>query len=130
VRELERVLVVDAVHAGGLGDHVGLDFERPQGGRGIGGKVRIGGARREDDDAPLFQVTDGAAANVGLGHLVHFDGARHALRNSHLFEGVARANELMTVASMPIWSPVTRSILRAAAATPRKILPPPTTTPT
>src|SRR3569833_414998 len=35
----------------------------------------------------------------------------------------------MTVASMPMWSPETRSILRAARAMPRKILPPPTTTP-
>src|SRR5436190_7331672 len=40
-----------------------------------------------------------------------------------------RASELMTVASMPIWSAVTRSMVRAAAATPRKILPPPTTMP-
>src|ERR1035441_3912105 len=38
------------------------------------------------------------------------------------------ARELMTVASMPMWSAVTRSIFCAAAATPRKILPPPTTT--
>src|SRR5580704_10287496 len=40
------------------------------------------------------------------------------------------ARELMTVASMPMWSAVTRSIFWAAAATPRKILPPPTTRPT
>src|SRR5882724_10460599 len=40
-----------------------------------------------------------------------------------------KASELMTVASMPIWSAVTRSMVRAAAATPRKILPPPTTMP-
>ena len=39
------------------------------------------------------------------------------------------ARELMTVASMPMWSAVTRSMFWAAAATPRKILPPPTTTP-
>src|SRR5260221_8926293 len=40
------------------------------------------------------------------------------------------ARALITVASMPMWSAVTRSIFRAAAATPRKKLPPPTTTPT
>src|ERR1035438_619467 len=48
VRELKRVLVVDAVHARRFGDDVGLDFESPQGGGGIGGEVGIGGARRED----------------------------------------------------------------------------------
>src|ERR1035438_4063491 len=37
--------------------------------------------------------------------------------------------ELMTVASMPMWSAVTRSMFWAAAAMPRKILPPPTTSP-
>ena len=40
-----------------------------------------------------------------------------------------RASELITVASIPMWSAVTRSIVWAAAATPRKMLPPPTTTP-
>ena len=33
----------------------------------------------------------------------------------------------MTVASMPMWSAETRSIMRACSATPRKKLPPPTT---
>src|SRR5712664_4011677 len=41
-----------------------------------------------------------------------------------------RARALITVASIPMWSAVTRSIFWAAAATPRKKLPPPTTTPT
>src|ERR1700693_4795989 len=40
-----------------------------------------------------------------------------------------RAMALMTVASMPMWSAATRSIFLAAAATPRKKLPPPTTSP-
>src|ERR1022692_1617764 len=40
------------------------------------------------------------------------------------------ASELITVPSIPMWSAVTRSIFWAAAATPRKILPPPTTKPT
>ena len=43
---------------------------------------------------------------------------------------VRSASELMTVASMPMWSPVTRSPPFEATATPRKMLPPPMTTPT
>src|ERR1019366_522853 len=94
VGELERVFVVDAVDAGGFSNHVGLDFQSAQGGGGIGGKVGIGGARRENHDTPLFQVTDGAAPDVRLGHLVHFDGAHHARRNAHLFEGVAEGQRI------------------------------------
>ena len=44
-----------------------------------------------------------------------------------LTSDVRRASELITVASMPIWSPVTRSPPREATATPRKMLPPPIT---
>ena len=40
------------------------------------------------------------------------------------------ASELMTVASMPIWSPFTRSKPRFAPVMPRKMLPPPMTMPT
>src|SRR5690349_9904747 len=40
------------------------------------------------------------------------------------------ARELMTVASMPMWSAATRSIFRSLAEMPRKMLPPPTTMPT
>src|SRR5690606_16689555 len=43
---------------------------------------------------------------------------------------VRKARELMTVASMPMWSPVTRSPPLDATATPRKMFPPPMTTPT
>ena len=43
---------------------------------------------------------------------------------------VRSASELMTVPSMPMWSPVTRSPPFEATATPRKMLPPPMTTPT
>src|ERR1700733_9623253 len=40
-----------------------------------------------------------------------------------------KARALITVASMPMWSAATRSIFIAAAETPRKKLPPPTTSP-
>ncbi len=40
------------------------------------------------------------------------------------------ASEFMTVASMPMWSPVTRSMPARASPAPRKMLPPPITTAT
>src|ERR1035441_5668980 len=54
IRELQRILVVNPVHPRRFGDHLGLDFQCPQRRRRIGGEVRIGSARREDDDAPLL----------------------------------------------------------------------------
>jgi hypothetical protein len=39
------------------------------------------------------------------------------------------ASAFITVASMPMWSPVTRSMPAAASPAPRKMLPPPMTTP-
>src|SRR5664279_1735853 len=50
VGELQGVFVVDSVHAGGLGDHIGLDLECAQGGSGIGGEIRVGSAGGEDHD--------------------------------------------------------------------------------
>ena len=41
-----------------------------------------------------------------------------------------RARELITVASIPIWSPLIRSKPRPAPLSPRKMLPPPITIPT
>src|SRR6185312_4473441 len=88
VGELEGIFIVDAIDASGFGDYVSLDFKRAQGGGSIGGKVRIAGAGGKDDDAAFFQVPDRAAADVGLGHLVHFDRAHDAGGNAHLFERV------------------------------------------
>src|ERR1022692_3097108 len=73
--ELQGVLIVHAIHAGGFGDHLRADFQGAQRGGGVGGEVRIGGAAGEDADAALFQMAQGASADLRLGHLVHLDGA-------------------------------------------------------
>ena len=57
-----------------LEDDVGLDFHRAQRGGGVGAEVGIAGAGAEDDDAPLFEVADGAAADERLGDRAHLDG--------------------------------------------------------
>src|SRR5690606_40392239 len=43
------VVVVDPLLAGGFQDDFRLDFRRPQGRRRVGGKVRVAGARGEND---------------------------------------------------------------------------------
>ena len=69
--------VVDAVDLGRLEDHLGADLHGAQAGRGVGGEERVAGAGGEDHDAPLLEVARGAAADVGLGDLLHLD-RRHA----------------------------------------------------
>src|ERR1017187_1219430 len=88
VGELQRIAIVDAIDARSLDDHVGLDLERAQGGGGVGGKVRVGGASGENGDAALFQVADGAAADVRFGPRPHLDGSHHASRDADLLESV------------------------------------------
>ena len=131
VRELQRILVVNAIHPRGLGDHLGLDFERAQRGRRIRGEVRIGGARRRRSRSGLFP--DGGWRDAGYTARPpdSSDGAHHARRHPHVLQGVLQGERIdhrgqhahLVCRSHGPW-------LRAAAATPRKMLPPPTTTPT
>ena len=59
---------------GALQDHLGVDLRSPQGGRGVGGEVRVAGAAGQDDHPALLEVADGPPTDVGLGHLGHLDG--------------------------------------------------------
>ena len=40
-------------------------------------RIGVAGAAAEDDDPALFEVADGAPADVGLGDLLHGDGGLH-----------------------------------------------------
>ena len=85
-----RIGAVDAVHprVGAFQDRVRLDLGRPQGGRRVRGEVRVAHARREDHDAALFQVANGATADVGLAHLGHVDRRQHPGGTADALEGV------------------------------------------
>src|SRR6478736_3429362 len=85
---LFRVLVVDAVHLGGLHDDVGVQFRGAEGGGGVGGEIRVAGAGDEDDDAALLKVAHGAAHDERLGDLVHRDGGLDAGLDAHFLEAV------------------------------------------
>jgi len=79
----------------------------------IRGKVRIGSAGRKNHDAALLQVPYGAAPDVRLGQLAHFNGGHDARRNAHLLQRVGERQGVDDGGSMPIWSAVTRSMLWA-----------------
>ena len=67
---LARVGAVDALHPVlGHQDRLGVDLERPQRRRGVGGEERVAGARGEDHDPALLEVAHRAAPDVGLGDL-------------------------------------------------------------
>ena len=83
-----RVGVVDAVDLRGLEDDLGLDLHRAQRRRRIGAEEGIAGAGAEDDDAALFEVADGAAADERLGDRAHLDGGDHAGDDALLLERV------------------------------------------
>ena len=74
----DGVLVVDAVHLGGLDNGLALQLHAAQGGSCVCGKIGIARAGRTDDHTPLFQVAQGAAADKGLTHDLHVDGREHA----------------------------------------------------
>src|SRR5699024_9775489 len=65
----------------------GADLDRAQGGAGVGGEEGVAGTGGEDGDPALFQVADGAAADVVLAHVVDFQGAHDPDVAAELFQG-------------------------------------------
>src|SRR5207237_6393507 len=63
-------------------------LHRAQARGGIGGEVGIAGPGGEDDDTAFFEMSDGAAADVRLGQLLHVDRALHAREDAQLFQRV------------------------------------------
>ena len=122
---------VDPVDIGRLQHGLGADLGRPQHRGGVGGKERIAGAGRpagpcgppRDAAAPAaarrFRRPPASPAPTWCAPLPLPARAR-----------VSSASAFMTVARMPIMSPVTRGMPCSETFTPRKILPPPTTMPT
>ena len=62
------VFAVDAVHACGLHQDVGTQFEGFLRRSGIGRDKRRAGAAGENNDTPFFQVSFRAPADIGLGN--------------------------------------------------------------
>ena len=74
IGELGGVLVVDAVHLGGLDDGIALQLHAAQGRGGVGGEIGVAGAGGADDHTALFQMAHGTAADEGLADFLHVDG--------------------------------------------------------
>ncbi len=103
---------VDAVDAavGALQHHVGLDLGGAEGGGRVGGEERVAHAGGEDDDPALLEVAHGPTADVGLGHLGMSMALCTRVGWPWRSRASCRASALMTVASMPMWSAVARSM--------------------
>ena len=71
-----RVLVIDAVHHGGLEHGVGANFQRAQSRSRVGGEDGVAGSSAKHHDPARFQFRDGLVAAEGIGHLRH-GGAGH-----------------------------------------------------
>ena len=71
-----------------------MDLHRAQARGGIGGEVGVAGPGGEDDDAALFQVPDGAPADVRLGQLLHLDRALHAREDAQLLQRVLQRQRI------------------------------------
>ena len=113
-----------------LTDHIGIDFRGPKAGGGVGGEVGVARACGEDHHPSLLEVADGPAADVGLGDLVHGDGAEDPGGDSGLLQGVLQGEGIDHRGQHAhVVGAVARSMPMAVAASPRKMLPPPTTTP-
>jgi hypothetical protein len=72
------ILVVDAIDAGRLHHDLGADLHGAQRRGRVGREERVARARREDHQAALLEVADGAAADVRLGEALHLDGREDA----------------------------------------------------
>lgn len=83
---------VDTIDACSLEDYIGVDFVGPQGSGRIGGEVGATGTSGEDDHASFFQMADGPAADVRLGHLLYADGRNQASKDAQSFQGALQCH--------------------------------------
>ena len=87
-----RILVEDPIHTGSFEDHIRLDFDGAKRRGGVGREIGIAGSGAEDDHAAFFQVAYGAAADEGLGDLLHADGGEQAGLHAFALEGVLQGH--------------------------------------
>ena len=106
-----------------------FEFRRAQHRRGVGGEERIAGAGGEQHDAALAEIFHRALAVVGFAHRGHGERRQRARLAPCRSMAASSTRQFITVASMPMVSPTGRGTPRSETSTPRKILPPPTTTP-
>jgi hypothetical protein len=63
-------------------------FRGAQGGSGIGGEIGVARSCRENDDATLLEVSDGAAKDKRFSNLIHRDRTLHPRGDAHFFQTV------------------------------------------
>jgi hypothetical protein len=78
------IAIVDAIHLGRFQYDVRANLTSAQCSGGISREIRIAGAGDEDDDAAKFQVTNRAAQDEWLGHVLHLDRGLHSRLHADL----------------------------------------------
>jgi len=81
---------VDAVDAGALEHHIGLNLDAAKRRAGVGGEVGVAGAAAEDDHLAGLHAVDGLPLGVELTDGLHADGGEHAGLDTDGGEGRAQ----------------------------------------
>src|SRR5882757_1066747 len=89
-----RIVGIDTVHLGRLQEHVGVDFDRTQRRRRIGGEEGIAGAGGEYHHPPFLEMTHSPPADVVLADLVDTNGRHDARVHSQSLERVLHGKRI------------------------------------
>src|SRR5207245_2491104 len=73
VRVGVRIAIVYSIDLSRFQNDIGPNLACAQRRRGVGRKIRIAGAGRENHHSPKFEMSNGATENEWLGHVFHLD---------------------------------------------------------
>lgn len=88
IREFGGVLVVDAVNLRCFYDNIALHFQRQIERGGVSGQEGPASATGYDDDAALFDMTQGAAVGILINKLIHLNSGEGAGRQVGVIEHI------------------------------------------
>src|SRR5690554_5871366 len=85
---------VYAVYFSGFDEDIGTDFHGAQCSCGVGGEIGIACTAAQDHHAPLFEVADGAPADIRLGNCMHLDRRLYPGHQAHAFHRVHQSQRI------------------------------------
>ena len=85
---------VDPPDLGALHEDVGVDFHGAQGGRGVGGEIRVTRAGSEDHYSTLIEMAGGTPAYKGLSYLPHFNGSLDAGYDTEVLQSILQSHRI------------------------------------
>src|SRR5258706_5894993 len=91
---MHGIIVIDTINFGCLEQHLSVEFSSTESCRGIGGEKRVATTSRQDNDAPLFKMAHGPAANKWLCHGRHIDCGLHACDHAQFFHSILHCQRI------------------------------------